>query len=76
MVARGSELQVAELEQLASARLPEYMVPAAFVRLDAFPMTPNRKVDRKALPVPPSAQAEGTVAPRDDVELVVSSVWG
>jgi amino acid adenylation domain-containing protein len=75
VLAKGGDLQASELEALTRAHLPEYMVPSAFVSLEAFPMTPNRKVDRKALPPPSPARSEQAVAPSDDVELVVSSVW-
>jgi aspartate racemase len=75
VVPRAGDVDLAALESLAREHLPEYMVPAAFVPLQAFPMTPNRKIDRKALPVPPQLGASSSAAPRDDVELVVSSVW-
>ncbi|MEW5927674.1 MAG: amino acid adenylation domain-containing protein [Gemmatimonadota bacterium] len=57
--------------------LPEYMVPAAVVLLDALPVTPNGKLDRAALPAPEWTRAEEgpTVAPRDEVEATLAGIW-
>ncbi|HEX8318268.1 amino acid adenylation domain-containing protein [Longimicrobium sp.] len=56
--------------------LPEYMVPSAVVVLDAFPLTPNGKLDRKALPAPDFAPAEeGYVAPRTPTEEALAGIW-
>ncbi|HEY0022709.1 MAG TPA: non-ribosomal peptide synthase/polyketide synthase [Longimicrobium sp.] len=56
--------------------LPEYMVPSAFVFLEALPLTPNGKVDRKALPAPELGSAEEAyVAPRTPTEEVLAGIW-
>ena len=56
--------------------LPDYMVPSAFVALDAFPLTPNGKIDRGALPPPGLATGQGEiVAPRTPEEAFLASLW-
>ncbi|MCK1516313.1 amino acid adenylation domain-containing protein [Bradyrhizobium sp. 190] len=59
------------------ACLPEYMVPQAFVRLDALPLTPNGKVDRKALPAPEddAFARRSFEPPQGEVEQIVAKVW-
>jgi acyl carrier protein len=66
-----------ELRQFMQQKLPDYMLPAAFVSLDAFPLTPNGKVDRRALPAPERSRFEGEilVAPRTPTEEMLAGIW-
>ncbi|HEV2736021.1 MAG TPA: amino acid adenylation domain-containing protein [Longimicrobiaceae bacterium] len=68
----------AELRAWLRERLPEYMVPSAFVALDSLPVTPNGKLDRRALPAPQQDRPElehGFEAPRTDAERTLAAIW-
>jgi acyl carrier protein len=68
-------VEVDELRAHVRRSLPEYMVPSAFAFLETFPLSANGKLDRKALPAPELASAEGYVAPRTRVEEVLAGIW-
>ena len=70
-------LDAAGLRAELAPQLAEYMLPGAFVILDALPLTPNRKLDRKALPMPADdAYASRTYeAPLGEIEQIVAGVW-
>jgi acyl carrier protein len=70
--------EVSALRSFLKAKLPDYMVPSAFVFLDALPLTPSGKIDRKALPAPNPSRPELEsvfVAPHTPTEEVVARIW-
>lgn len=69
--------QPQELRQYLASRLPEFMVPSSFVLLERIPITPNGKIDRRALVVLEHSATEGKafVGPRDDLEVQVARIW-
>ncbi len=73
----AAPLEVAELRAHLAARLPEHMVPAAYVHLESLPLTPSGKVDRRALPAPEGEAfaRRGHEAPAGEVETAVAEVW-
>jgi len=75
----GKQLpSVKELRQFLGEKLPEYMIPSIFVKLDALPLAPNGKLNYRALPAPDTARPEllGTfVAPRDELETELTNIW-
>ncbi|HEY0170318.1 MAG TPA: amino acid adenylation domain-containing protein [Pyrinomonadaceae bacterium] len=73
----GEGLGAAEVRERLRRRLPDYMVPAAVVGLERMPLSPNGKIDRKALPAPEatSTNEQVFVGPRTPTEAVLSAIW-
>ena len=72
------ESLVTNLRNFLKDKLPAYMVPSAFIKLDSLPLTPSGKVDRRALPTPDFSRQELTetfVTPKDDLELRLAKIW-
>jgi amino acid adenylation domain-containing protein len=75
---QNAALVVGELRNLLQRKLPSYMVPSAFVILDALPLMPNGKIDRKALPEPDSERPDienPYVGPRTPTEELLAGIW-
>jgi amino acid adenylation domain-containing protein len=73
-----SPITTNELRQYLGEKLPSYMVPTAFVLIDALPLTPNRKLDRRALPAPDQIHREPIedyTGPRSAIEEKLADIW-
>ncbi len=74
----NSQFSIQELRDYLKTRLPDYMIPVASVTLEALPLTPSGKLDRKALPAPDQARSEpdaAYVAPSSSVEQTLARIW-
>jgi amino acid adenylation domain-containing protein len=74
----NQEIDVMELRQFLKTKIPDYMVPSSFVFIEQFPLTPNGKIDRKALPSPLEAapqQAKTYLEPQTDMEKKLAQIW-
>ncbi|OBQ42260.1 MAG: hypothetical protein AN484_18820 [Aphanizomenon flos-aquae WA102] len=76
IVTNEPSLNRSDLQNFLKQKLPDYMIPAVFVFLDALPKTPNGKIDRKQLPIPSTInESEMFIAPRTPTEAVLTNIW-
>ena len=71
-------IAVSELHRLLQEKLPNYMIPSAFVMLETLPLLPNGKVDRRSLPAPEQARPKleaAYQAPRTEIEQTIAAIW-
>ncbi|MBP5973795.1 amino acid adenylation domain-containing protein [Brasilonema sp. CT11] len=74
----GESVTVEQLRSFLSEQLPDYMMPSAFVEMESFPLTPNGKVNRRALPEPSANRPELSqtfVEPRTPTEEILAGIW-
>ena len=69
------EVNDQDLRHYLKRYLPDYMIPQSFVRMDAFPLNANEKLDRLALPVPVTAVSQNYIAPHTELEKTLASIW-
>ncbi|MCK4261415.1 MAG: amino acid adenylation domain-containing protein, partial [Halanaerobiales bacterium] len=76
-IVSDEKLSVLELREYLGKELPDYMIPSYFIKLDQIPLTPNGKIDKKALPKPDDSIKTGReyVAPRNEIEEKLIGIW-
>jgi amino acid adenylation domain-containing protein len=76
VVAESGQLDLTALRSYARTKLPDYMVPAVFVRLDSLPLTANGKLDRDAMPAPVGAEFSPSRAPETPLQQALCDIFG
>ena len=74
----GHSFDSAKIREIVTVHLPAYMVPAIFINMESFPVTPNGKIDRKALPIPSDSRpdlAQEFSPPANPTEQVIAEIW-
>ena len=69
------EISVQSLREYMVGLLPEYMIPSYFIPIEKIPLTPNGKIDRKALPLPVVTASSDYVAPAGEIEERLAEIW-
>ena len=72
---RGAQLEIGSIKAYLGEQLPEYMIPSAFVRLEALPVTSHGKIDRKKLPAPQFEAHEESAPPSTALEEKLIAIW-
>ncbi|WP_394179960.1 amino acid adenylation domain-containing protein [Marinomonas posidonica] len=70
-----AELDIHDIRQTLITKLPDYMIPSHFISIDEMPLTPNGKINRKALPQPSWQAANHYQAPRNHTEEMLANLW-
>ena len=73
----SSELSQNDLRQFLQDKLPAYMIPSSYMMLEEFPLTPNRKIDRKSLPLPEANRPnlDNYIKPSSEIEREIAQIW-
>ena len=74
-VVSDNELGMSELKNYLLKKLPDYMIPSYFVKMEKIPLTPNGKIDRRALPKPDLKLEENYTPPRNEIEIKLVELW-
>jgi len=75
VLSESKEVISLDLNKELSKSLPDYMIPSAFVNMEAFPINTNGKLDKRALPNPKFGSEESYVAPQTDLEKALCNIW-
>ncbi|MCP4149779.1 MAG: AMP-binding protein, partial [bacterium] len=73
--ARSEELQVSQLREYMTGKLPSHMIPSVFLEIEEVPLTPSGKLDRKALPDPGTLTEDAYCAPGNEIEVKLADIW-